>query len=158
MVFTPGKPVTPGDLPAVVDFTELADETAFTSTSYIQGAAVTGVTFTAPTSGAVRVDWRARFQSNSNNTRAAVSVQVRTGGTIGAGTIVSDADDDSALETTQSATAGTTAAETRTQAGTWRRVSGLTAGTVYNAVVVHKMLSAGNATIFSRSIMVSPLT
>ena len=45
-----------------------------------------------------------------------------------------------------------------TQAGTWRRVTGLTPGTAYNAVTVHKVLSAGNATIFSRSIMVSPLT
>lgn len=157
MVMTPGKPVSPNDFPAAADFTELADETAFTSTSYIQGTAICGVTFVAPSSGSVRIDWRARFQSNSNNTRAAVSVQVRAGGTIGGGTIVSDGDDDSALETSQSSTAGTTAAETRTQAGTWRRVTGLTAGTVYNAVTVHKMLSAGNATIFSRSIMVTPL-
>jgi len=136
---------------------ETADETAFTNTSFDSGSTVCGTTFVAPESGNVLVLWSARFQCNSNSTRAAVSVSVATGSTLGSGTVVSAASDDSSIETSQSSTAGTTNAETRIQASMFRRVTGLTAGSTYNVVVQKKVLSAGNGTVFQRDVVVIPL-
>lgn len=136
---------------------ESADETAFTNTSFDSGSTVCGTTFVAPESGNVLVLWSARFQCNSNNVRAAVSVSVATGSTLGSGTVVSAASDDSSIETSQSSTAGTTAPETRIQASMFRRVTGLTAGSTYNVVVQKKVLSAGNGTVFQRDVVVIPL-
>lgn len=151
---TAGQRVRGLDFPDVASDEELTDETARTSTSYEFGATRVGTTFMAPTSGRVLILWRARIESNTANTRAAVSVAVRTGSTIGSGTSVSPADDDSAIETSQGTTGGP---ETRIQASCHRVVSGLTAGDTYNVQMEHKMLSAGNLDIFSRSVDVIPL-
>lgn len=134
--------------------TETADETAWTNTTYDSGASVCGTTFTAPQGGSVMINWSARFQSNTANARAAVSVSVASGGSIGAGTVVSASNDDSAIETSQSTTGG---AETRISASMFRYVTGLTPGLIYNVVVQKKMLSAGNGTIFQRDVLVVPL-
>lgn len=146
--------------PDDVSDSESADETAFTNTSFDSGSTVCGTTFVAPESGNVLVLWSARFQCNSNSTRAAVSVSVATGSTLGSGTVVSAASDDSSIETSQSPTAGTsgtTAPETRIQASMFRRVTGLTAGSTYNVVVQKKVLSTGNGTVFQRDVVVIPL-
>lgn len=140
--------------PDDVSDSESADETAFTNTSFDSGSTVCGTTFVAPESGNVLVLWSARFQSNSNNVRAAVSVSVATGSTLGSGTVVSAASDDSSIETSQSGTGGT---ETRIQASMFRRVTGMTAGDTYNVVVQKKVLSAGNGTVFQRDVVVIPL-
>lgn len=132
---------------------EATDETAWTNTSYDSGSSVCGTTFVAPESGNVIVMWSARFQSNTANTRAAVSVSVATGSSIGSGSVVSAASDESALETVQSSASGT---ETRMQCSMFRYVTGLTAGSTYNVVLQKKMLSAGNGSIFQRDVLVLP--
>jgi hypothetical protein len=136
---------------------ETADEAAWTNTSFDSGTNVCGTTFIAPESGNVLVLWSARFQSNTNNVRAAVSVSVATGSSIGSGSVVSAASDDSAIETTQSSAATATPAETRIQTSMFRRVTGLTAGDTYNVVVQKKVLTAGNGTVFQRDVVVIPL-
>lgn len=149
-----------GDIVYAADFgtpagdSESTDETAFTSTTYTPGATPCGTTFVAPTSGQVLILWAARLESNTNSVRACISVSVREGGTLGSGTVVSGADDDSALETPQDATGG---ANTRTQASRHRRVTGLTVGATYNVQMEHKMLSAGNGDIFARQVDVIPI-
>lgn len=149
-----------GDIVYAADFgtpvtdDEATDETAFTSTSYIVGAAATcGTSFVAPTSGIVLVLWHVRFQCNTASTRAAVSVQVATGSTLGSGTVVSAATDEDCLETTQGAAGG---ADTRMGAGTHRVVTGLTPGSTYNVVTMHKTFS-GNSTVFARRVTVLPI-
>lgn len=129
------------------------DEAGFTTTSYTQGTTVVGAAFVAPTSGRVLVLWHARFEHNTASSRSVVSVSVRTGATVGAGTVVSGAADDSALECPQ----GAGGPDTRISAGMWRIVSGLTPGDDYNAVVEHHAY-AGNGDIFARSVAVVPLT
>jgi hypothetical protein len=124
------------------------DETAFTDTAYALGGTTVGQSFVAPTSGAVLVIWAARIQSNTAAVRGLSSAEVRTGGTIGSGTVVSAAGDQSALET---------GAADRLQASRHRLVTGLTAGSTYNVSLWHKVSSAGNATIFDRDVAVYPL-
>lgn len=146
------------DAPAQAVDDEATDETAWTNTSYDSGSSVCGTTFTAPTSGAVLVLWSARLQCGSTGQRALASVSVATGGSVGAGSVVSASSDDSAIETSQSATVtGSPAgAETRTQAGMWRVVTGLTAGSTYN-VVVQKKVFGGSGSIFQRNVAVLPI-
>lgn len=137
------------------DFTD-TQVAGFTSTSYISSATPVGVSFIAPPSGIVRVDWSARFQTNTINIRSVVSTQIATGSTLDAGTVVANgsASDGYALENNNDP-AG--AANTRLQAGMWRWVTGLTPGDGYNAVVKFRMLGAGNGDIFNQRILVTPM-
>ncbi|WP_203824405.1 hypothetical protein [Actinoplanes palleronii] len=140
------------DTPPAAYDEEVADETAWTNTSFDSGSSVCGTTFVAPTSGAVVVHWFARLQANSANQRALASISVATGGTLGSGTVVSAANDDGAIETSQGTTGGV---ETRMGASAFRYISGLTAGSTYN-VVVQKKVFGGNGSIFHRSVLVLP--
>jgi hypothetical protein len=143
-----------GDFVIALDFTDAVtdiegtDETAFTDTAYALGGATTGQSFVAPTSGAVLVLWCARMQSNTASVFALSSAEVRTGATIGSGTVVSAASDLSALES---------GAADRIQASRHRIVTGLTAGSTYNVSLWHRVSSAGNATIFDRNVAVLPV-
>lgn len=125
------------------------------STAYVAGTPICGVTFIAPPSGLVRVDWHSRFESTTSGLRTLVSAAVATGGVLDAGTVVSGATDASALENSQDSTG--TGNLTRLEAGMFRPVDGLTAGLTYNAVVKMRNTAAGNGSIFDRSIMVTPL-
>jgi len=125
----------------------------FTSTTYVASSPPVGVWFVAPPSGIVRVDWSSRFQTNTINTRTAVSVQIATDRTLDAGTVVSSANDNSALENNNDPAGG---ANTRLQAAMFRLVTGLTPGAEYNAVVKFRMLTAGNGDIYNQQILVTP--
>lgn len=125
----------------------------FNSTTYIPGTPVVGVTFVAPTSGAVLLTWGARLRLDSATAVTVLaSVETRTGGTIGSGTVVQSASDDAALETGE-------ATLSRIAASMSRDVTGLTPGATYNTRVVHRnqVSVASAATIFGRSLYVVPL-
>lgn len=142
------------DTPPTQFFTQGNDELAFTSQTYIPGASSCGVTFVAPTTGRVKVNWHSRFQSNTTGpVRTALTVQIREGATVGSGTIVETASDAHALETPQDDPAG---GNTRQGEGTFRIISDLTPGQTYNAQLMHRMMGAGNGTVFDRSISVTP--
>jgi hypothetical protein len=143
-----GTTVLAADTPTARTQTDSTDELGFTSTTYIQGGTVVGVVFTAPTTGRVMVIWGVRLQSNTAAVRAVASASVRNGSSIGAGTLVDGATDQSAIES---------AAQARAQASRHRTVTGLTAGSTYNAVIEHKVSAAGNGDIFDRDIAVIPL-
>jgi hypothetical protein len=137
--------------------TETADELAYNSVPFIPGANQCGTTFTAPTSGRVLIFWGARMQSNTVGARVHVSVSVRTGSTVGAGTVVSAATDDSSIESVQAAT-GAAGAGTRMQASRHRDVSGLTPGSVYNVQVEHKTSISASGDVYLRDVSVLPVT
>jgi hypothetical protein len=145
-----------GDFILAVDFPDAAhaeqnaDETGFSNTTYGGGSNACGVAFVAPTSGRVRVDWYAYFESNGAQ-QVYVSAAVRQGGVIGSGTVVEAATDTRCL-TSQ------TAADDRA-GGMYRYISGLTAGQTYNARVEHRVDSGGGTgDMFNRTILVTPLT
>lgn len=145
---------TAGQIIRAVDFPESksvdqgADEIGFASTTYAPGASACGVTFIAPTSGRVQVSWFARYESNSTNFTF-ISAAVRTGGVIGSGTSVAVASDGVAIETA----AGT---DVNQQYPMYRMVTGLSAGSTYNAQIEMKV-SANTSDIFDRNITVIPL-
>lgn len=143
------------DFPAHAFTSVAADETAFTDTAYVAGASVCGVTFVAPSSGAVQISWHARCESNTINLSVMVSTQLREGGTIGSGTIVHSPADTRALEGPADDPAGTKA---RIQASMYTVAAGLTAGSTYNVRTMHRITGAGDGDIFDRSILVTPLT
>lgn len=149
-----------GDIIFAADFgtpvsdSEVTDETAFTDTAYVPGGNPCGISFTAPTSGIVIIFFGVRFQSNTNNVGTIVSVSVRTGSTLGSGTIISGSSDDSAIENVRPVTGGV---QSRMQCSRHRLVTGLTPGSIYNVQVEHKMVSAGNGTVFYRDVAVLPV-
>lgn len=148
-----GAPVGLDALPVPQTLTEGTDFTT-NSTSFVTGTPVCGVSFVAPPSGAVRVDWHARFDTSTINNRVLVSVEVATGSTLGSGTVMSAAGDGSALENHSEPT--TAGSSTRMEAGMWRYITGLTPGAVYNAVVKVRNTVAATANVFDRSILVTP--
>lgn len=152
-----GTTVLAQDTPVSETVSDATDETGFTDTAaYAAGGTEVGITFTAPTTGRVVVLWHARFETNTTDVRALVSIQVREGATIGSGTIVSDTTDTSALETSSDDTS--VGSNARLQAAMFRIVTGLTAGDTYNVRTMHRMSAAGNGDIFDRSIAVIPLS
>lgn len=152
-----GSTILAQDTPVPGADEEATDETGFTDTSYVAGAAATcGTTFTAPTSGRVITLWHARFETNTVNVRVLVSVEVRAGAVIGSGTVVSAASDTSAIESGSNDTS--VGGNSRMQAPMFRIVSGLTPGDTYNVRTMHRMTSAGNGDIFDRSVAVLPLS
>jgi hypothetical protein len=144
-----GQIIRAADFPTAVSATQATDETAFASTTFAPGAAPCGVTFVAPTSGQVLVEWSARFESNSTN-HTLISVVVRAGGVIGSGSEASAAADGSSIEFAAGA-------DVNVQDGTHRFVSGLTAGSTYNAQVEMRV-TASTADIFDRRVTVIPLS
>ncbi|MFF7183254.1 hypothetical protein [Streptomyces sp. NPDC008121] len=145
-----GTTVLAQDTPPVQFVTDGTDIVGFTDIVFTAGTPIVGVVFTAPTTGRVRVDWHSRFQPTSA-VAAQVAFALRSGSTLGAGAMVQDGLNEHCLETPNVSGSGS-----RVQASMYSIVSGLTPGSVYNAVVCHRMVSAGSGTIFARSIGVSP--
>jgi hypothetical protein len=149
-----------GQIIKALDFTDTVStqsstaETGFTSTSYTGGTSPVGIAFTAPTSGRVEVFWHCRFESNTAGVLVLVSAAVRTGTTVGSGTVVVAAADAQALVHAADASSGT---NQRLGSGTALVISGLTAGSSYNARIEFKMNAAGNGDIFDRYLSVKGL-
>lgn len=122
-----------------------------TSTAYtaigLSGGTVCSVVFTAPTSGAVMIDFAALL-TNSTTQFTYTSPQIRTGATPGAGTVVVAAADEYAL---------TNFSTNQLRWGGSLRVSGLTPGTVYNCQTLVRV-TGGTGTVSRKRLAVSPLT
>ena len=125
-------------------------ESGVTSTSFITGTSVCGVTFVAPTSGQVKISWAARIEVNTSTVRGLVSIEVRDGGTVGSGTVIAAASALSALEIGVST-------DIRLEAAIFRDLTGLTAGATYNVQTMHAVAGVGNADILTRRILVEPI-
>lgn len=112
-----------------------------TSATYVVLAGDPGIAFTAPTSGRVVVTISAAIVSNTADTYAMMGFQIRTGSTVGAGTIVTAANDNDVL-----AHAGTA----DQVASRVALVSGLTSGGSYNVQVLYKRFGGTGDTFFAR--------
>lgn len=134
--------VTEDDVQAAVGTT--------TSTSYtatLTGGTACSSTFVAPTSGKVVIHYDALMQNSGANFSYSAP-QVRTGSSIGSGTVVFGADDAYALTHN-----GTNAL----RYGGSAPVTGLTAGATYNIQLLHRV-TAGTGTYSRKSIIVEPVT
>jgi len=132
---------------------DTTDETNFNSTTFTLGGTTVGVAFTAPTSGRVLLLVGGRIHLNSaTGQRVLLTPEVRTGSSVGLGTVVFAAADDYALEVGQTA-------NDRLGGARAVPVEGLTAGTVYNVSLWHRNAAsvASAASIFFRTVQVIPI-
>jgi hypothetical protein len=157
LAFTAGKKLTAQLLnqafPAAVSNRQDTDgnTTSTTYTATLSAGSAAGVAFTAPSSGSVLVLFgTASYQSGTANDNKSAP-QVRTGTTVGSGTIVYAASDSDML--LQRLTGSGEAA----RGTSFAIVTGLTAGSTYNAQLLHKV-SAGTGNFLFKFITVIPLT
>jgi hypothetical protein len=129
-------------------------EGPYSSTTATAGTNVCGVAFTAPASGTVLVHWKADFWSAIADKVSFVSMEVRSGATLGGGSVVVASNSNDALKVSGSVTTGV---EARIGAGTYRLITGLTPGSSYHVRLMHFTESGGNITVFFRSVLVQPM-
>src|SRR5690606_35617729 len=120
--------------------------TASTGGSYAHCAVV----FTAPDTGRVLIHWAGgvRNLDSDGSAVAYLSPEVRTGGTIGSGSVVLAASDS---RTVRSNLGG----NHTIRAGVTHLLSGLTPGATYNARILHRVTSQ-TGQFFQRSLIVAP--
>lgn len=116
-----------------------------TYTTTISGGTACGCLFSVPSSGIVRIFNTAQM-SNSTANYCFASPQVRTGGTIGSGTVILTASDDEAL--TMNGTVAFRMTATRI-------IPGLTPGSTYNVQQLVKV-GGGTGTFVRKMLEVSP--
>lgn len=130
--------------PAVLDGASSA-QTGFTTTTYAYNNMA--IAFTAPTTGRVLVQWGGWLDSNGANT-VYLSFEVRTGSSIGSGSVVFAASDENAmyhLNTNQCAM------------GMFCPVDGLTPGGSYHVRLMHRT-SGGTGSVDNQEVNVIPLS
>lgn len=114
---------------------------------------VLGVSFMAPTGGAVKVEWGGRLHVNSPADRAYCGCDLRTGAVIGSGVVVDTASTDISYEI--GGGGGTTVAQGT--GSNFRVHTGLTAGSLYHFVwLVGRGGTGGTVDVLSRFIAVTP--
>lgn len=157
-IFTSGQRVTAtalnnafGGANAATVADQETDSGTVTSTTYTADRTGTaneaGLAFVAPTTGKVLVHMNAGMFNSSATPFNLVSFEVRTGATIGSGTVVTAASDTYALQKY-----GTS----EFHYGATFQVSGLTAGSSYNAQLMYKTQS-DTMTINRPGIVVDPV-
>lgn len=143
-----------GSIIRALDFTEAvtgeqtANSGTTTSTSFtatLTGATTAQRAFVAPTSGRVKVDWKATL-SNSGANATLCGFEVRSGSVLGSGSVVTAAADAAAVRNDSTVIEGF---------GTHRLITGLTAGASYNAQLMFRV-AAGTGTFQHLFITVTP--
>lgn len=130
-----------------------SDET-FASATFIPGTVVVGVAFTAPASGKVIVLFGGYIASNVNQNAVLLSFEMKTGGTVGSGTLVgSAANSDRAIVGGKAVNSGAVAL---LGAGNSALYTGLTPGATYNVRMLHATDPGNTSNAFYRQIMVQP--
>jgi hypothetical protein len=145
-----GQIIRAADFAGFATANDTTDVTNFNSTSFTLGTPTVGVAFVVPTSGNALVTWGGKLRLNSATAvRVFLAAEVRTGSTVGSGTVVAGVDEDWSLEVGESVNGRLGATRTRP-------VTGLTAGATYNVSLWHKnavsIASAG--TLFFRDVTV----
>ena len=138
---------------ATAAVTSTTDEIGFSNTTFAAGSSPVGSAFTAPPSGAVLLLFSAQAQQNINAQAVFVSIEVKTGGTVGSGTLAGTAaNSDRAIITGKAVNAS---APALIQAGRPVLYTGLTQGATYNARLMH-CVDGGSGTISYREIIIQP--
>lgn len=113
------------------------------------GTSPVGVAFVAPASGRVKITWSCGITAFDTNSFALVGIQVATGGTLNAGTVV--------LAFSDSINCQNTGVTKENSYQGFYLVSGLTAGSTYNAILGYRN-NGGAATYNRPKILVEPYT
>lgn len=130
--------------------------TVSTTYSSLSGGDILGVAFVAPPSGSVEIAVQGWLGTSSTTVgrRSLMSPQVREGGSINSGTVVTSASDDYAAM----AQGSVASSFDYKYAHHVRVVTGLTPGSTYNAVAMHKVVTSGDTSATNdRHIIVRPL-
>jgi hypothetical protein len=124
-----------------------------TSVSYTNTTTqgIRGVSFTAPASGSVVIFYAALTFHGTLSKSLALDCEVRTGSTVGSGTLIRPSSDITA-GIMQNAAAGQ-----NLHCSGFAPVTGLTAGVVYNAAMTYKLIDAGTGTYYCRNLVVQPV-
>jgi hypothetical protein len=120
--------------------------------SFTAGSPVVGVAFVAPPSGRVFVTVTGYLSSTVNGRRGLMCYEIRSGSSIGSGSVISAASDDRGVNGSAAVTSGGTSffnASARVMH------TGLTPGASYNARTMHAT-TGGATTIHNRRILVEP--
>lgn len=133
------------------DFTSIA---SFSNTTPAAGTPAAGFSFTAPPSGKVYLTVTGQIECAVNGNTALLGYEVRTGGTVGSGTVVLGASFNRAVETSKAVNAGAAA---RITASNRFLATGLTPGATYNVQTMHWMSPAGTGTVSFRQILMEPV-
>lgn len=125
-----------------------------TGTTFIPTATVCGTSFTAPPSGSVYVTLSVTKSTTSSGALGYSSFEIRTGSTVGSGTVVTAASLNAGV-----AVGATVAGITidRIQASRRVLVTGLTAGAAYNVQSMHLTTPSGNTVILYREVLIEPV-
>lgn len=144
----PGTIVLAADTPVTVSAQQGtsfdATTTTYDVTSTAGGYADCAVVFVAPTSGRVIIHTSARMINSVSTSGTLVAPETRTGGTVGSGTVVESATDNSGASHYGS---------TFARSGAAHLLTGLTPGATYNTRLLHRA-SANTATIALRELIV----
>ena len=112
-----------------------------------------GVSFMAPSSGAVKCTFAGRIRAVQGGAfRASLACELRTGAVLGSGVVVDEPDTDRAIEIGSN----TTDFATQVQASTFRVHEGLTPGQLYHFRFMALAASNGDIVVYARSIAVEP--
>ena len=140
--------------PQPAQATDLTTLSSITVTGPTAGSPVVGLTFTAPASGMVYVTVTGSLTNSQNGNSTLLSYEVRAGGTIGSGTVLTAASFNRAVQTSDAVNTGGAA---RVTASNRFLVSGLTSGSTYNARTMHWVSPAGTGTVLYRGLLVEPV-
>lgn len=144
---------TPG---AFAAWAEEGTNIVFTNTSPTAGAPACGTSFVAPPSGNVLMIVTGCIDMSTNTNLALLGYEIRTGSTVGSGTVFLAPDFES--RTIAAGRAVNTSAAASFNGSHVRPISGLTAGATYNVRTMHWLLDAGgSATVRHRFIIVLPI-
>lgn len=138
--------------PAFVGST--TDEASFVNTSFAAGASPVGVAFTAPPSGQVVIHMSGIISQAINQQAVFLSCEVKTGSTVGSGTLVGGAaNSDRGITAGRAVNSG---APVLMQAGRPVYYTGLTPGASYNVRMMH-CVDGGSGSVFLRELLVVPM-
>jgi hypothetical protein len=128
---------------------DTTDLLAQTTTTFAPGSPVCGVPFTAPGNGKIYATVSAHMETNTAGEGCYMAYEIRTGSTIGSGTVFTTATTDNGV-----GVLGFTAAA-RINASRRKLITGLTPGGAYNIRTMH-LCTGGNFDVFYREILVEP--
>jgi hypothetical protein len=131
-----------------------SDET-FASSTFIPGTVVVGTSFVAPPSGKIMAHFGGHISSDVNTNAVLLSFEMKTGGTVGSGTLVSTAaNGDRAIVCGRAVNSGAVA---QLAAGNTALYTGLTPGATYNVRMMHAADPGNTSHAFYRQIMIVPV-
>ncbi|HEY9415884.1 MAG TPA: hypothetical protein VIQ30_14065 [Pseudonocardia sp.] len=125
-----------------------------TGTTFIPTATVCGTSFTAPPTGSVYVTLSVTKSTTSSGALGYSSFEIRTGSTVGSGTVFTAASLNAGVAVGATVTGITI---DRIQASRRVLVTGLTAGATYNVQTMHQTTPSGNTVILYREVLIEPV-